>query len=127
MSMQSKRLALGYLQIKYEFRSGALTNEVQSLLCQLLPCGQCGIETVADRLAMHPRTLQRRLAKEKKRYEEILDVLRQEMATLYLSEAGMQMSEIAGRLGYTEQSTFSRACRRWFGVPPREFREQICE
>ena len=32
------------------------------------------------------------------------------------------VSQIAGLLGYTEQSTLNRSCRRWFGMTPRQYR-----
>jgi AraC-like DNA-binding protein len=34
----------------------------------------------------------------------------------------MPFSQIAGLLGYSEQSAFNRACRLWFGKTPRQYR-----
>ena len=37
----------------------------------------------------------------------------------YMSSQGLQVAQIASGLGYSEQSSYTRACRRWFGhVPP---------
>ena len=38
----------------------------------------------------------------------------------YMSSQGLQVAQIASGLGYSEQSSYTRACRRWFGVSPRQ-------
>jgi hypothetical protein len=35
------------------------------------------------------------------------------------------LCEIAGRLGYSELAVLSRCCRRWFGMPPRQLRQDL--
>lgn len=35
------------------------------------------------------------------------------------------MPQIAGMLGYSEQSVFNRACRRWFAMTPGARRRQL--
>ncbi len=42
--------------------TATLSERVAELTRRLLPTGQCSVEAIADQLAMHPRTLQRRLA-----------------------------------------------------------------
>jgi AraC-like DNA-binding protein len=32
------------------------------------------------------------------------------------------MAGVASQLGYNEQSSFNRACRRWFGSAPNAFK-----
>lgn len=102
-----------------------LCGRVSELIRRLLPTGQCSAQTIARELAMHPRTLQRKLAVEDCRYEQLLDDERRCMAERYLGDSGFFMVQIAGLLGYTEQSTFSRACRRWFGTTPKKYRERL--
>ncbi len=51
----------------------ALSERVAELTSRLLPTGQCSAEAIADQLAMHPRTLQRRLAAEGVRCQDIID------------------------------------------------------
>ena len=72
---------------------------------------------------MHPRTLHRRLAREGARFEEIKDEVRREMARSLIAQAGLSMTQIAGALGYAEQSALSRSCVRWFGDSPRRLRQ----
>jgi AraC-like DNA-binding protein len=39
----------------------------------------------------------------------------------------MPMSQVAGLLGYSEQSVFNRACRRWFDDTPRTVRRKLLD
>jgi len=52
-----------------------------------------------------------------------VDKQRQEMATYYMHQQQLPISELAPLLGYSETSAFSRAFRRWFGVSPRQWRQ----
>jgi AraC-like DNA-binding protein len=70
-------------------------------------------------MAQHPRVVQRGLAESGTSFEEILDDIRRTMAW-QLSATGMQASQIATTLGYSEQSSYTRACRRWYGQSPRQ-------
>jgi AraC-like DNA-binding protein len=49
------------------------------------------------------------------------------LTTRYLNLPALQLSQIAGLLGYTEQSALNRSCRRWFGKTPREYRAQLVQ
>jgi AraC-like DNA-binding protein len=91
---------------------------------QLLPIGQCSVEAIADQLAMHPRTLQRRLATEGMSCQDVIDRERRTLAARYLGEPRLHLGQVAGLLGYTEQSALNRSCRRWFGKTPREYRTE---
>jgi AraC-like DNA-binding protein len=44
------------------------------------------------------------------------------LAGQYLPDPTLSLIEIAFLLGFSEQSAFSRACRRWFGKPPSALR-----
>lgn len=122
---QTLRLATAYLESEYAPGSATLATRVRELIQRLLPTGQCNAETIAEQLAMHPRTLQRRLAAEGVRYEQLLDDERRDQAEHYLAESGLYLSQITGLLGYAEQSTFNRSCQRWFGTTPRRLRSQL--
>lgn len=115
---ETHRLAERYLS-SFQAPGNQLTTRVEELIRALLSTGHCRIDTVARQLALHPRTLQRRLARESKTFEQLLDSERQALASRYLGESGLHLAQIAGLLGYNEQSSFNRACRRWFGKTPR--------
>lgn len=118
---ETHRLAVSYLA-SFHAPGNHLTPRVIELILALLPTGQCRIDTVADELAMHVRTLQRRLQLEKHSFDELIDQQRQQLAIRYLAERGLHLSQIVGMLGYTEQSSFNRAFRRWYGQTPSAYR-----
>ena len=86
---------------------------------------KCSAEVIADQLAMHPRMLQRRLVSEGVRCQDIIERERRDEAARYLADARLHLSQIAGLLGYSEQSALNRSCRRWFGKTPRQYRADL--
>ena len=105
-------------------RFGAIQADVENALAALLPHGQTGIESVAEKLRVSPRTLRRKLATEGITFAKILEDLRFALAKHHLAEQDLSISRIAWMLGYTEVSAFSHAFRRWSGRPPRAARSQ---
>jgi AraC-like DNA-binding protein len=69
---------------------------VAELTRRLLPTGQCSVDAIANQLAMHPRTLQRRLAAEGVRRQDLIERERRAQAARYLAEPGSHLSQIAG-------------------------------
>jgi AraC-like DNA-binding protein len=80
---------------------------------------------VARELCMSERTLQRRLAEEGTSFHQIVDDSRRELAQRYLNQPQLGLAQVASRLGFTDRSTFSRACKRWFDLTPSEYRSRL--
>ena len=121
---QIKKLALDYLQRYANPAPGRLRDQVKSLASSLLGSGLAGQSEIARSLALHPRTLQRRLQAEGCSFAELLDELRQEQfLALIALPNGPDLTRIAHILGYAEASVLSRSCKRWFGVSPKPMRE----
>ncbi len=99
-----------------------VTGKVQRALWEGLKAGEVSLEEIASRLAMSPRTLQRRLNDESTSFSELRDEFRHEMANQLLGETELSIYEVAFLLGYSEPSTFYRAFRRWEGASPLQFR-----
>jgi AraC-like DNA-binding protein len=99
-----------------------LTGRVRGVLTRSLGTMAPGIGAVARLVALHPRTLQRRLAAEGTTFAAVLDEVRREAARRYLTTTDMPMSQVAGLLGLSEQSALSRCCRRWWGTTPSRVR-----
>lgn len=121
------KLLIGYCEdvlARRKARLGAVQADVENVLAALLPHGQIGIESVAEKLRMSSRTLQRKLAAEGVTFAGILEDLRFALAKHHLAEQDLSISRIAWMLGYTEVSAFSHAFRRWSGRPPRAVRSQ---
>jgi AraC-like DNA-binding protein len=101
--------------------SQAVTSQVRELLVALLPSGHLSQFRIAERLNRSLSTLQRQLSQEGTSYQEIRDETRHQLATEYVRESKLSLSQIAYMLGFSDQSNFSRAFKRWTGVPPRDF------
>ncbi|MBW2507145.1 MAG: AraC family transcriptional regulator [Deltaproteobacteria bacterium] len=80
------------------------------------------LSEMAKDLYMSNRTLIRKLKAQGTSYQMLLDDVRQELAVWYLRHSEMPVEAIAERLGYRDTSNFSRTCKRWFGLTPREIR-----
>jgi AraC-like DNA-binding protein len=86
--------------------------------------GEISAQAVAAQLGLSLRTLQRRLADELISFEELLDAYRQEEAMRLLRRPEANLSAVALELGYREQSSFTRAFKRWTGQTPSKWQAQ---
>jgi AraC-like DNA-binding protein len=84
--------------------------------------GNPKLESIARRLAMSPRTLQRRLRDQGVIFNDVLDAMRFRAAKSYLAQGDIAGTEVAYLLGFAEQSSFNRAFKRWSGRTPTEYR-----
>ena len=100
---------------------------VTSLSIRLLPLGAATLANVSRMLMMHPRAVQRELSEARTTFEQLLDDARRELVTSLLPNKGVPLSTIAAQVGYSEQSTLSRSCRRWFGMSPLAKRRELIE
>lgn len=96
---------------------------LKEALVRCLHNGTPTLEAVSDRLAMSVRTLQRRLQDKDLNFQQLLDRTRAELARGYLLDGTLSLSEIALLLGYSEQSAFNRAYKRWTGQTPGALRQ----
>ena len=77
---------------------------------------------IAKRLAMSPRTLQRRLADEKLQFTNLVDDVRRITALRLLAARDTDIETVAYRTGYRDLDAFRAAVHRWTGKTPRELR-----
>ncbi|MFD7167075.1 AraC family transcriptional regulator [Streptomyces violascens] len=80
------------------------------------------LDETAARLAMSPATLRRRLAQEDTSFQQLKDAVRRDAAIAGLAEGREPIAEIAARLGFSEDTSFHRAFRRWTGTTPGSYR-----
>lgn len=84
-----------------------------------------GLDEVAQKLNMSPRTIRRKMANHGVSFRKILDdVLRREAITL-LSDAAMSIEQVADRLGYSDPANFTRAFQRWTLSTPSAYRGYV--
>jgi AraC-like DNA-binding protein len=98
---------------------------VENAIAPVLPHGTPQVSEIAHRCGVSQRTLVRRLMSESLTYSEILNDLRKDLATEYLADPGLSISQIAWLLGYRDVSAFTNAFRRWTGESPRETRFRL--
>ena len=94
--------------------------EIQNLVIS----GSVKIENAARYLGMPVRTMQRRLHEAGLTYSELVDEVRYELACEKLKTCRMSVGTIAGQLGFTNASNFSRAFQRWSGMSPSTYRHK---
>lgn len=101
-----------------------VASQVQRLLVDLLPSGKTGQDLVSSRLNRSTSTLQRQLQAEGLSYRDVLDSTRRRLAESYLSENKHSHAQIAFMLGFSDQSNFSRAFKRWTSMSPGQYHEK---
>jgi AraC-like DNA-binding protein len=104
--------------------SASTAQRVRAVLLEALPGGDASVESVADRLAMSKRTLQRKLVSESESFNGILTSTRAELADHYLTQSKLSLGEISFLLGFQEPNSFIRAYQGWRGVSPGSVRVQ---
>lgn len=120
------RLLGGYLeQVKAAART-TIANRVEDYVRGSLSSGNCSIERCAMKLGISVRTLQTQLAENGElKFSDILERQRFEIAKTCLEQAHLSLDDVAEMLGYAEQSSFGRAFKRWTGVTPKLYRQQV--
>jgi len=78
---------------------------------------------VAGALAMHRRTLNRRLRAAGTTFQQVLDEVRYGVARELLEQSSISMHDVAAALGYASLAPFMRAFRRWSGASPGDWRK----
>lgn len=81
-----------------------------------------GREQVAEQLNVSTRTLQRRLQEEGTSFLDVMDAQRKQKAYELICKTHKSLKEVAADLGFSESSTFYRACHRWFDQTPNAMR-----
>jgi len=100
-----------------------VASQVGRLLINLLPSGNADQELVSKRLNRSTSTLQRQLQAEGTSYRDVLKSTQRRLAKNYLRDSKHSHAQIAYLLGFSEQSNFSRAFKRWTSLSPRQFQE----
>ena len=101
--------------------SAPFSQRVRACIRSTLPLGGLTADTVATQFRVSERTLRRRLREEATSYQEVLNEVRIELARHYLTKEKRDIVEIALILGFSDQSAFTKAFRRWVGQTPADF------
>lgn len=102
--------------------SDAFDRALQQVMLKLLPEGGATLPRVAREMHVSARTLQRRLDARSITWQQLLDRTREQLARQYLADRSLTLGDIALLLGFSEQSAFNRAFRRWTNETPARLR-----
>ena len=97
-------------------------DDLRRLLRTRLTRHRCSADDIAGLLAMHRRTLSRRLEGSGMGYRAIVNEIRFEIARQLLEDTEVSLGQIAAALCYSEASAFTRAFRGWSGLTPSAWR-----
>jgi len=111
-------------------RDGTMAGSASFLLKAMLHDGMPTIERLSECADMSMRTLQRRFAEEGTSFSDLVEEVRRAAAMEALSRTGTAIGDVSANVGYSRQSSLTRAVRRWTGAPPialRTGRRQVAE
>lgn len=106
-------------------RGPDLVERTRRAIGERLRGGDSSLESVARELGMSPRSLQRHLREIGYSYNALADEVRMATARLYLEQPDIAIAEVAYLLGFSDQSTFNRAFKRWTGSTPARSRSPL--
>lgn len=85
--------------------------------------GMSEIEIVAQATGLSVQEFKQKLSERDTSFRGFVDELRQRMALGYMRDPSFSLVDVAFLLGFSEQSAFQRAFKRWTGKTPGEFRQ----
>ncbi|HEY5949694.1 MAG TPA: AraC family transcriptional regulator [Kofleriaceae bacterium] len=101
-----------------------LVTRVRELVARGIRDALPDLEAAAAALELSPPSLKRRLADRGTSYSKIVDDTRRQLALGYIADPSLSLVDVAYLCGFSEQSAFNRAFKRWTGVPPGEYRRR---
>ena len=100
-----------------------LPAQIRRMLRVILLTGKGSVDELAGRLAIHRRTLNRRLQAQGTSLHRLVEEIRSEIARQLVGNTRMSLTDVAATLGYADASAFTRAFRRWTGGLPSVWRK----
>ena len=110
-----------------DIKKGDIVQQIQSVIIDNLPSGKVSDNLIAKELNLSERSLQRKLKQQGTTFRTILDNVREMAAIQYIKNPVNTMSDIAFLLGFSEQSAFSRAFKKWTGTSPIKYRNSLTD
>ncbi|HAP58574.1 MAG TPA: hypothetical protein DCR93_03350 [Cytophagales bacterium] len=101
-----------------------LAADVETLIRDALPSGIPSIAHIGEHVGMSNRTLTRRLSENGVSFRDLIKKAQEEESKHLLKQSNRSIAEIAFLIGFSEQSAFNRAFKRWTGQSPVEYRKQ---
>lgn len=131
MALPTADPALDVLHVEYArtrlnlVLNGSMTERVRRVLSERLAQGApSDLNRIAQALGVSARSLQRRLSNEGIHFSALQDEARLMLAHNFLRNSARSVKYIGALLGFRDQSSFHKACIRWFGMTPGCYREE---
>ena len=114
------------LEQRLERLAGARTSyRASEEIIRQLHLGEPRRADVARSVGLSEVEFEKQLRAEGQSFAALLDDVRKELATQYLSHSAVPLTKVAGLLGWDLPAEFSAATRRWFGMPPAQYRQRL--
>lgn len=103
----------------------SLENKTKDAIARALSEGLPKMTDIARSMGLSARSFHRRLADHGVTFQTLTENTRRELALSMLRDARYSLSEIAFLTGFSEQSAFTRAFKRWTGQTPATYRKAV--
>lgn len=103
-------------------KESEFTESVRQAIVHALQHGEPKAQVICNALHCSHRTLLRRLEQSGTNFRSELNAVRQQLATSYLKDPRLKVTDVAMLLGYSDHSAFTRAYKEWTGSTPRSDR-----
>lgn len=97
---------------------------IKQSITEALENGEPGKHHICERMGLPPGFIDRCLKRRNLTFKAVVNQIQRQRSLDYLADPGLQLSEVAYRLGYSEQSAFTRAFRSWYGLTPLRYRRE---
>lgn len=104
-----------------------LVSMTKEAVARTLSEGRPRMADIARSLGMSARSYHRRLSKHGVTFQTLTETTRRELAEGLLRDENYSLAEVAFLTGFSEQSSFTRAFKRWVGRTPAAFRREHSE
>jgi AraC-like DNA-binding protein len=100
-----------------------LVSRAKDAIAQALNEGSPRMADIARRLGLSARSFHRRLSEHGLSFQTLTEETRRDLAIGLLRDERHSLAEIAFLTGFAEQSSFTRAFKRWVGQTPASYRK----
>ncbi len=103
---------------------GSLVERAKDAIAQALNEGTPKMAEIARGLGLSARSFHRRLSEHGMSFQALTEETRRELSEGLLRDECYSLAEIAFLTGFSEQSSFTRAFKRWVGQTPASYRKE---
>ncbi|MGG7644191.1 AraC family transcriptional regulator [Rhodovulum sp. YNF3179] len=106
-------------------RAPALVAQAKAAIAQALSEGTPKMAEIARGLGLSARSFHRRLSEHGVSFQSLTEETRRDLAEALLRDESHSLAEIAFLIGFSDQSAFTRAFKRWVGTTPATYRKDV--